>query len=233
MAHGGDWCHIRSMSNVLVVGASRGIGYEFVRQYRNDGHDVTATVRDSAGLARVRGLGAHAFMLDVTDADCASILMAHLQGRTFDVALVCAGVGSRLDALDPPTASEFELVMRTNVLGPMRALKPIADALSPGAKLALLSSQMGSIESRHESSRWLYRASKAALNSIVKDTSLALGGRAICISIHPGWVRTDMGGVNADISVLDSVAGMRKVIAALDAEDTGTFRDHKGASIAW
>lgn len=221
------------MLNVLVVGASRGIGYEFVRQYRNDGHDVTATVRDSAGLERVHELGAHAFLLDVTDADCPSILTAHLHGRTFDVVLVCAGVGSRLDALDAPTASEFELVMRTNVLGPMRALKPIADALAPGAKVALLSSLMGSIESRRESGRWLYRASKAALNSVLKDTSLALGHRAVCISLHPGWVRTDMGGVNADISVTDSVIGMRNVIAALDAEDTGSFRDLAGASIAW
>ena len=221
------------MLNVLVVGASRGIGYEFVRQYRNDGHDVSATVRDSAGLARVRGLGARAFVLDVTGADCASTLLAHLQGKTFDVALICAGVGSRLDALDAPTASEFELVMRTNVLGPMHALQPIANALSPGAKVALLSSQMGSIEGRKASGRWLYCASKAALNSIVKDTSLALGDRAVCISLHPGWVRTDMGGVNAKISVSDSVSGMRKVIASLDARDTGTFRDYKGASIAW
>jgi NAD(P)-dependent dehydrogenase (short-subunit alcohol dehydrogenase family) len=84
--------------------------------------------------------------------------------------------------------------MHTNVLAAMRLLPQLVDALAPGARLAVLSSRMGSIGLRNSPSGWLYRASKAALNSVLKDASLVLAGRATCVSLHPGWVRTDMGG---------------------------------------
>ena len=220
--------------NILIVGASRGIGLEFVRQYRADGANVTATARDDAGLERLKALGATALRLDVVDAASAAGLAWQIDGAQLDVAVVNAGVsGVRVAALEPPTEENFDAVMRTNVLGPMRVIAQIADALAPGAKLALLSSRMGSIGSRTSATSWLYRASKAAANSVLKDTALALGARAACVALHPGWVRTDMGGAGADIDVATSVAGMRNVIATLRPSETGAYRNYDGEKIPW
>ncbi|HEX7438461.1 MAG TPA: SDR family oxidoreductase [Caldimonas sp.] len=220
--------------NVLIVGASRGIGLEFVRQYRADGASVTATARDDAGLERLRGLGATALRLDVADAASASGLGAQIEGAVFDIAIVNAGVSGDLVApLDAPAEANFDAVMRTNVLGPMRVIPQIAEALAPGARLAVLSSRMGSIGSRTSTSSWLYRASKAAVNSVLKDAALALGEKATCVALHPGWVRTDMGGAGADIDVATSVAGMRKVIAGLKPGERGVFREYGGEAIPW
>jgi NAD(P)-dependent dehydrogenase (short-subunit alcohol dehydrogenase family) len=219
---------------VLVIGASRGIGLELVRQYRADGAAVTATARDDAGLQRLRALGATALRLDVCDEASASGLAWQIDGSAFDVAIVNAGVnGSRTAGLEPPAQAEFDHVMRTNVLGPMRMLPQIAEALAPGARVAVLSSRMGSIGLRSAPTSWLYRASKAAVNSVLKDASLLLAGRAVCAAFHPGWVRTDMGGPNADLDVADSVAGLRRRIAALAPADNGGFFNFDGTPLAW
>ena len=219
--------------NVLVVGASRGIGLEFVRQYRADGATVTATARDDEGLARIAALGATAIRLDVLDATSASGLAWQIDGAGFDVAVVNAGVaGARGPGLTP-TADDFDRVMRTNVLGPMRVIPQIVEALAPGGKVAVLSSLMGSIGTRTAAGSTLYRASKAAVNSVMKDAALSFDKRATFVSLHPGWVRTDMGGSGADIDVETSVAGMRKVIAGLSAHDTGSFFNYDGKAIAW
>ncbi|MEO7339040.1 MAG: SDR family oxidoreductase [Caldimonas sp.] len=219
---------------VLIVGASRGIGLEFVRQYRADGADVTATARDDAGLERLRELGAKALRLDVVDATSASGLGGQIAGAAFDVAIVNAGVsGARIGALEPPTEDDFDSVMHTNVLGPMRVIPQIAEALAKGAKLAVLSSRMGSIGSRTSASSSLYRASKAAVNSVLKDAALELGDKAVCVALHPGWVRTDMGGSGADIDVETSVGGMRKVIAGLKPGQHGEYRSYDGETIPW
>ncbi|MEO8081395.1 MAG: SDR family oxidoreductase [Caldimonas sp.] len=220
--------------NVLVIGASRGIGLEFVRQYRGAGAAVTATARDDAGLDRLRGLGAAAVLLDVADAASASSLAREIEGAGFDVAVVNAGVSAARGAgLTPPSVDDFDHVMRTNVLGPMRVIPQIVEALAPGGALAVLSSRMGSIGSRTAAGSSLYRASKAAVNSVVKDASLTWRGRAVIVSLHPGWVRTDMGGAAADIDVASSVAGMRAVIAGLTPAANGGFFDHDGTAIPW
>jgi NAD(P)-dependent dehydrogenase (short-subunit alcohol dehydrogenase family) len=220
--------------NVIVVGASRGIGLEFVRQYLAEGAQVTATARAEPGLAALRALGATALTLDVTDTTSAAALAWQIDGMAFDMAIVNAGVyGPRSSALEPPDAATFDHVMHTNVLGPMRVLPQLAPALRPGARLAVISSRMGSMGTRSSPSGWLYRASKAALNSVLVDTSLALAGRAICVAFHPGWVRTDMGGAGADLPVDRSVADMRRTLAGLALADNGRFLNHDGGSIPW
>ncbi|MEW6706009.1 MAG: SDR family oxidoreductase [Pseudomonadota bacterium] len=219
---------------VLVVGASRGIGLEFVRQYRAEGHRVTATARDEAGLQRLRDLGAEAFALDVADAASVSGLAWRIDGAAFDIVIHNAGVyGPRTTGLEPPSDMDFDAVMRTNVLGPMRVIAQLGEALAPGAKLAVLSSNMGSLGRRSNTSGWLYRASKAAVNSVLKDASIAFAGHAVCVAFHPGWVKTDMGAAGAPLEPAQSVADMRRTLANLSAADNGSFLNHDGQPLAW
>ena len=220
--------------NVLIVGASRGLGLEFVRQYRADGARVTATARTDDGLGESAALGAKPLKLDVADAASAAGLAWQVDGEAFDTVFHVAGVyGPRTTGLEPPSIDDFDAVMHTNVLGAMRVLPSLADALAPGARIGVLSSRMGSIGLRQGIAGWTYRASKAALNSVLKDASIALAGRAICAAFHPGWVRTDMGGAGADIDAPESVAGMRRALAGLQPAQSGSFLNYDGTPLAW
>ena len=219
---------------VLVVGASRGIGFELVRQYRDEGARVTGTVRDDGAAARLAALGATALKLDVADTASAAGLAWSSEGSAFDVAIFNAGVyGPRTHGLEPPSEADFDLVMHTNVLGAMRVLPLVAERLAPEARLAVVSSRMGAIGARSGHNGWLYRASKAALNSVLKDASLALAGRAVCVALHPGWVRTELGGAGATLDVADSARGLRATLAGLRPADNGGFFNYDGTPLAW
>jgi len=144
--------------------------------------------------------------------------------------------GPRTEDVESILAEDFDEVMHTNVRGPMQLL-PILLPLTDAAHgvLAVVSSKMGSIAEMNTTTGWLYRASKAALNAALKAASLQARG-ATCISLHPGWVRTDMGGSSAAIDAAHSVSGMRAVIAAAAAERTkfnGKFIQYDGTPIKW
>jgi NAD(P)-dependent dehydrogenase (short-subunit alcohol dehydrogenase family) len=223
------------MLNILIMGASRGIGFELAKQYRAAGDEVTATARNAAGLSALKALGCKAIELDVNEAQSVSAFASQLKGASVDVAVINAGVyGPNTAGLDTPTQEDFDAVMHTNVLASMRVIPKIAPLLSKSAKLAVISSRMGSISERASPNGWLYRASKAALNSVLKDASLALASQgATCVSFHPGWVRTDMGGAGADLSVEQSVSGIRGTLAQLSAKDNGRFLNYDGTAINW
>jgi len=221
---------------VLVVGASRGIGLEFVRQYLAEGARVIATHRSPALAAPLRALGAEPRLLDVLDESAVARLGRLLAGDRLAVAIVNAGIyGPRTQGLVAPAAGDFDAVMHTNVLAAMRLIPVLAAPLAAArGRLAVLSSRMGSLSLMQSSSGWLYRASKAALNGVLRAASVELGAQGIvCLALHPGWVRTDMGGAGADIVAADSVAGMRRVIAAADASANGGFFDYRGEPLSW
>ena len=208
---------------VLVMGASRGIGLEFVRQYRDAGERVIATARDAAGLERLRTLGAERMRLDVTDPASISGLARHFDGVKIDIALYVAGVNLRKDAGSAPTQEDFDRLMHTNVLGAMQAIAQVAPLVEEaGGTFAFVSSTMGRIEAVGASDSWIYRVSKAALNMAVASAQHSYP-RATLVALSPGWVQTDMGGSGAAISAETSVTGMRAVIDGLTPADHGGF----------
>ena len=221
------------MPTALIIGASRGIGLELARQYKADGWRVIATARSEPDCQKLAAMDCHACQLDVTSAESIGALGWSLDDEKLDVAFFNAGVFGPRAGL--PSEQEFDLVMHTNVLAAMRVLPVIAPLVCQAkGKLAVLSSHMGSIGERSGSNATLYRASKAALNSVLADTALAYGAQgATCIAFHPGWVKTEMGGVGAELEVDVSVAGMRATLAAATHADNGAFLNYDGTPLAW
>lgn len=216
------------MATILVIGASRGIGLEFVRQYREAGCRVIATVRGDAGRERVQALGAQALTVDVANPASVSGLAWMLDGERLDVALYVAGVIRRPGALTPPTREDFDAVMHANVLGAMQAIPQVAPLVADARGVfAFLSSSMSQIGSVPGSDSWLYRASKAALNMAVAAAQHDYPA-ATLVTIDPGWVQTDMGGAGAPLTVEASVRGMRETLADLAPADKGRLLHHDG-----
>jgi NAD(P)-dependent dehydrogenase (short-subunit alcohol dehydrogenase family) len=217
-----------ALTTVLVLGASRGIGLEFVRQYRAAGATVIATARDAAGLRRIEALGAKALKLDVAQPASISGLGRQLAGEKIDVALYVAGVYTRGGATEPPSRDEFDRTMHTNVLGAMQAIPQVAPLVeAAGGRFVFITSQMGQIGTVDSSFGWVYRTSKAALNMAVAAAQPDYP-RAIFVAMNPGWVQTDMGGPDAPLKVQDSVSGMRAAIAKLTRREQAAFIDHDG-----
>lgn len=226
------------MPRALIVGASRGLGFEFAKQYVDDGWAVLATHRAPADAERLRAIGAQPLALDVLDPKAPAALAGpQTTVGALDVAIVNAGIHGpgKIGIFDPPSASDFDLVMHTNVHAPMRLLPALAPMLErAGGTLAFVTSSMGSIAAAGTGHGLLYRVSKAAENMVAKVTHVELAPLGIrVVALNPGWVRTDMGGPDAPVEVSDSVAGMRRVIADRAAWPGGGFYDFRGESLAW
>ena len=231
----------RRTRTALILGASRGIGLETVKQYRADGWRVIATVRSQEAAEELQALGAEAHVLDLTDANAVAGLAWKLDGEALDVAIYVAGIyGPRTQGATPVSQADFDAVMHTNVWAPMGVLPavlPMVEAGRNGADeaggvLAVISSRMGSIGDMAGNGGWLYRASKAAVNAVLRGVSID-AKNATCLTFHPGWVQTDMGGAGAAITAQESVAGIRRVIAGATRADNGGFRNYDGSVIEW
>ena len=219
------------MPSVAIVGASRGIGREFVRQYLADGWQVHASARGDADLADLGAAGATAYKAEVTD-EASLAAMASAIGAPLDLLIVNAGVGSRESRLDKIDAANWTRVMTVNALGPLLVARALGPRVRDGGTIAALTSLMGSIADNGGGGAWSYRMSKAALNMGWSCLGIELRPRDVKVGVlHPGWVKTDMGGDQAPLTREESVSGLRSVIAALTS--TGGFFDYSGKVLPW
>lgn len=243
----------KNKGTVLVTGASRGLGLEFVRQYLADGWRVIATSQNPAKAKELNKLIAtHAdlsvFQLDVTDNASVQRLAKGLRGAAIDVLINNSGIAGKgawgagtQQVFGTHDYAEWQKVLNTNTLGPLR----VAEALLPNVKrgtqkkIVTISSMGGSIKDKTAADVKMfacdaYLTSKAAVNMAMRATALRLKEQKVIVTnFCPGWVRTEMGGPNAPLSPQQSITALRKSIAKLKLKDTGRYTDRNGKDIAW
>lgn len=202
-----------SNSNIFILGASRGIGLGLVREFLERGWQVVASERShSDGLHAIEDDGLTIVTADVTEA--ASYASLPLADASLDAIIINAGItGAQHQSVVQATTEEVAHVMMTNAFGPAHAAKSLMPKLKDGGCLGFMSSLMGSIADSSGGYE-LYRSSKAALNMLAKGIAEQdAGKRAIeILSLHPGWVQTDMGGPSAPLTVAQSVSGLADVV---------------------
>ena len=226
------------MPTVMITGANRGLGLEFARQYVRDGWSVIATCRKPEDATELNAIdGVTVYPLNVTDSMAVRALADQLKGAAIDVLINNAGVyGPKNSALNEIDFDVWEQVLRTNALAPLCVAQCFAAhvAASDRKCIATLSSKMGSMTDNTSGGSYIYRSSKAAVNAVMKSLASDLGPQGvISVLLHPGWVRTDMGGPSGLIGAEQSVAGMRRVIDAADMNASGHFYAYDGAEIPW
>lgn len=224
------------MPTVLVTGANRGLGLEFVRQYKDDGWEAIATCRNPNAADDLKATGAEVHRLDVGDFREIAALAGRLADRAIDVLLNNAGVYGHQQSFGCTDPDEWATIFRINTMAPMKMAEAFAGHLGRGQRriIASVTSKMGSIEDNTSGGAYLYRSSKAALNAVHKSLSVDLKDRGIvCILLHPGWVKTDMGGPSALITAPQSVAGMRRIIENATPSHSGRFFAYDGQEVAW
>lgn len=237
-------------SHALLTGANRGLGLEWTRQLAGRVDRLFATCRRPAEADRLRSVAEaypetiEVFALDVTDPDAIAAAADRVNGTTgvLDLLLNNAGIngdasGDRFGEVDQDTMTD---VFRVNAAGPHLMTQAFADLLREGARqegqatVLNVTSQLGSIANTRGGGWHSYKASKAALNMCTRLQAGALeGDNVVVVSMHPGWVRTDMGGSNARLSPEEAVTGMLEVLAGLTLEDTCRFLAYDGRELPW
>jgi NAD(P)-dependent dehydrogenase (short-subunit alcohol dehydrogenase family) len=230
------------MSSVLITGANRGLGLEFVKQYQADGWRVYACCRkpgnatDLAALVDGSSGRVSVHALDVADHGAIDALAKELEGEALDVLLNNAGAFGDRAGFGSSDYDTWTRMFQVNSLGPMKMAEAFVPHVERGERkvIASVTSKMGSIGDNTSGSYYIYRSTKAALNMITKSMALDLGGRGIsAVVLHPGWVKTDMGGMSAPLDPPQSVSGMRKVLSGVSLETSGTFFNYDGTTIPW
>jgi len=229
----------------LVTGANRGLGLEFVHQLLARGDRVVATCRHPGKATALNALAGehpgrlHVLPLDVADPRAIAELQRELllladDGDRLDLLVNGAGVlhsGERFGSVSAVTLDDS---FRTNAMGPFLLTQALAPRLADGARVANITSQLGSIANTTRFGTPSYDISKAAQNMATALLAAALRERGILVvALHPGWVQTDMGGAGATVTPQDSVAGLLRVIDRLKAADSGRFLDWRGQSLPW
>ncbi len=239
------------MPTVLITGANRGLGLEFARQYAAEGWRVIATARSPDGavalheLAAATGERVQVYGLDVADFAAIEALAATLSGVPIDVLINNAGsmgaartsaAGAAAQRFGKSNYADWIDTFCINALAPMKMAEAFVEhiAASDEKKVVTLSSTLGSIGNNTLGGFYAYRSTKAAVNAVMKSLALDLARRGIiAVPVHPGWVRTDMGGASATLVPADSIAGLRRLIARLTAVDSGRFWNWDGTEMPW
>ena len=232
------------MPGVLITGSNRGMGLEWARQYAEAGWRVYATCRHPEQAEALASLAeTHAEVsvhrLDVTRSEQVQSLAAELAGQPLDVLVNNAGVYFERWGRDKLGQIDYEAWLATlsvNTLGAFRVTEALLDNLTQGTKRLVvnISSHMGSIADIHAPNDYAYRSSKAALNAASRGLSHELAGRGIgVLLLHPGWVRTRMGGNDAPLSPAESVAAMRALVERFTPADSGCFYRYDGVELPW
>ncbi len=220
------------MPNAIVTGANRGIGLQLCHELKNRGYTVTALCRQPSDALIDLGINIHDHY-DVTDAAAVEAFAQSVEPESVDLLINNAGIlrSTSLDNLDIESArQQFEV----NALGPLRVTHSLLHALKDGAKIALVTSRMGSIADNDSGGGYGYRMSKAALNAAGVSLARDLNGRGITVAIlHPGYVRTDMTAQSGLIDVEESVTGLLDRIDELNLENSGSFWHSNGELLPW
>lgn len=245
-----------SGASILVTGASRGLGLELVRQLvarTPVTGPILATCRCPEAAAGLREVAAadqlgrvHVLQLDVNATDSYAVLKSQLanilQGRGLNFLINNAGVAPKSTRINLVDRNQMMTTFETNVVGPLLLTQSLLPLLTTAGKesgkpavVVNLSSILGSIEENtSQGGLYPYRTSKAALNAVTRSLSIDLRAYNICsVSIHPGWVRTEMGGPNAPLAPPESVSGMLTVLDTFRPEQNGNFYDYTGQPISW
>lgn len=231
------------MPTVLITGANRGLGLEFCRQYSSDGWSVLACCRSPETATVLIDLQkscgtVQPHRLDLGDFTTIDALARALEGTAIDVLINNAGVygDTARTAFGCIDYARWQEVLRVNTLAPVKMTESFVDHLQAGERrlTVAITSLMGSMGDNSSGGAILYRSSKAGLNAAMRSLSFDLRGFGIGVLIlHPGWVRTDMGGTNAPLTAAESVAGMRRVIEHYDPSLAGQFLNFRGEPQPW
>lgn len=218
------------MPNVLITGANRGIGLEFVRQYRLDGWDVVATARNSS--PDLQALDVRVEPLDLTDEKAVAAFPEKLDGK-LDLLIANAGTNHPMNTEGAQNAREWQQMMMVNTIAPFQIAKALLPRMDAGAKMIAISSGMASIG--ENGGGWVpYRTSKAALNMAWSCLAVEAKPRDVsCVLLSPGWVKTRMGGGGAEITCEESVNDMRGLIERLTISESGRFLRRNGSELPW
>jgi len=227
---------------ILITGANRGIGLELCAQFADDGWAVLACCRNPEQAGDLQALaGRHSSVeihaLDVTDYAQMTALSAQLHDWPIDILLSNAGIfGSRGTGFGAVEAADWREVLEVNTIAPLMLAQAFVEQVAASRQklMAVISSKVGSIADNGSGGHYPYRSSKTAVNQVFKCLSIDLADRGIsAICLHPGWVLTDMGGPNAEISASESVAGLKAVLQSAGPAQSGRFIEYNGEPIPW
>ena len=224
----------------LIIGASRGLGLALAREWLSRGWTVIATARSAvrAGLHETAdALNGRLLIeqLEITDPDAVRALRERLSGRQLDLLFVNAGVANGAsDRVDRISTDEFIRVMVTNALSPMRVIEKLGELVRPNGTIAAMSSSLGSVALNDRGGWEVYRASKAALNTLMRSYAArhASDCRSLAL-VDPGWVRTEMGGPAASLGIEDSIPGVADALAAQAGQPGLRYFNYRGETVPW
>ena len=228
------------MSTVLITGANRGLGYEFVKQYSENGFEVLACCRNKNNAKELKELAETSNKIKVYELDVGNVkeiknLSQQLQNEKIDVLINNAGI-YRSSTVGNINYDEWIESFKVNTIAPYQIVENFLNQIqnSDLKKVVSITSKMGSIDDNNSGGSYIYRSSKTALNSMMRSLTHDLKNQGIAtLTLHPGWVRTDMGGPGGWIDSFESVQGMIKQIDKLTIDDSGKYLDYAGKSINW